>query len=144
MGYHQFPAELAYPGDDVVDVIGVDAYNDGNFPRIADPIARWIKFRDQDHGLAWHARYAAAHKKPMSYPEWASGGGADDDPYFIQQMYAWMTTHNVAYASYWNSNSDFRGALSNNQYPQAADMYLQTFARYQPLPPPNPPRITRP
>jgi hypothetical protein len=143
LGPGQFPAEQAYPGDDVVDVIGVDAY-DANWLKIADPVARWPKFRDQDHGLIWHAQFAAAHQKPMSYPEWASGKEAGDNPYFIQQMYLWITTNNVAYTSYWNSNSSFKGQLSNGQYPLAAAMYLQTFGSYKQTALPKPPRLTLP
>lgn len=129
LGPNQFPAEQAYPGDDVVDVIGLDGY-DNNWLKIDDPVARWPKYRDQDHGLAWHAKFAAEHGKPMSYPEWATGKDAGDNPHFIERMYHWITTHDVAYASYWDSNAAFKGQLSNNQYPNASAMYLKTFAKH--------------
>jgi hypothetical protein len=130
LGSNDFPAENAYPGDDVVDVIGMDAY-DGNILNISDPVKRWPVFRDQDHGLTWHAQFAGKHKKPMSYPEWATGEGAGDNPYFIYSMYSWMTSNNVAYASYWDSDLTFQGQLSQGQYPQAAAEYKRDFGTYE-------------
>ena len=121
----KFPADQAYPGDDVVDVIGLDLYNDyrwGDYKK--DPIKRWEWLKTFNHGLLWQQQFAAAHGKPMSLPEW---GVNQDDPYFIEQMHGWITTHNFAYAAYWNSNSAFAGALSNNQYPNAAAAYKRLF-----------------
>ena len=118
-------AEQAYPGDDVVDVIGLDLYNDyrwGDYK--TDPVKRWEWLKTFSHGLVWQQAFSTAHGKPMSLPEW---GVNRDDPYFIEQMYNWITTHDYAYVAYWNSNSAFAGALSNNQYPNAAAKYKQLF-----------------
>jgi hypothetical protein len=122
---NNFPSEDAYPGDDVVDVIGLDLYNDyrwGAFKE--DPVKRWEWLRTYGHGLQWQLEFATAHKKKMSLPEW---GVNRDDPYFIEQVYKWVTAHNFAYVSYWNSNSAFTGTLSNGQYPNAAATYKRLF-----------------
>jgi len=119
------PAENAYPGDDVVDVIGLDAYEDWSYSPNADPVQRWNYFRDQDHGLAWHQQFAALHGKPMSFPEW---GVNHDDSYFMQQMYSWITTNRVIYASYWSSNAGFAGDLASLQYPGASATYKGLFS----------------
>jgi len=65
----------------------------------------------------------------MSFPEW---GVNWDNPYFIEQMHDWITTHNFAYASYWDSNSAFKGQLSNDQYPQASAKYKELFSAIAP------------
>jgi hypothetical protein len=128
----QFDPSLAYPGDDVVDVIGQDAYADKRWQKFAtDPKAHWNWFRDFQYGLTWQADFAAKHNKPMSFPEW---GVNWDNPYFIEQMYDWIKSHNFAYASYWNSNSAFKGQLSNNQFPQASAEYKKLFATFPPKP----------
>jgi hypothetical protein len=119
------PAESAYPGDDVVDVVGMDLYNDYRWgDHKDDPVQRWSWIRDFNHGLPWQAQFAAAHSKPMSLPEW---GVNRDDPYFIEHMKEWISQHDYAYAAYWNSNSAFAGTLSNNQYPNAAAVYRRLF-----------------
>ena len=64
-------AEAAYPGDDAVDVIGMDFYNDyrwGNYKD--DPAKRWEWYRTFSHGLEWQAQFASIHHKRMSMPEW--------------------------------------------------------------------------
>jgi beta-mannanase len=118
-------ADLAYPGDDVVDVIGMDLYNDyrwGDFKD--DPAKRWNWLRTYDHGLEWQVQFAAAHHKPMSLPEW---GVNRDDPNFIEHMHDWITQHDYAYAAYWDSNSAFAGMLSRDQYPNAGATYKRLF-----------------
>lgn len=122
----KMPADSAYPGDDVVDVISMDAYNDyrwGDYK--TDPVKRWEWMKNFSYGLVWQRDFAAAHKKPMGLPEW---GVNQDDPYFIQKMYEWIRGNDFAYVSYWNSNSSFKGMLSNSQYPNAAAMYKQLFS----------------
>ena len=78
-----------YPGDDVVDIIGMDSYDTGPGQTFAD-------YLNQPYGLRAHARFAEAHGKPMSYPEWGLFDHGDNSAY-VRAMHAWMTTHNVAY-----------------------------------------------
>ncbi|MFO1062183.1 MAG: glycosyl hydrolase [Dongiaceae bacterium] len=135
LGYLGFPAEKAYPGDDYVDVIGMDTYNEywGTDYKTVTPETRWANLMNQDHGLAWHKRFAVAHNKPMSFPEWGTGirpdgHGGGDDPYFIQQMYSWIVGANVLYHNYWDyPASDYNGQLSNNSKPNAGAMFQQLF-----------------
>jgi hypothetical protein len=121
------PAE-AYPGDDYVDVIGMDIYDEIIWCHIEDPVARWDYNLQEPYGLNWHRDFAQTHKKPMSYPEWGIGGnGSGDNPYFIEKMHAWCRTNKVVYQTYWNSNSAYPGKLSDNQYPNAAMKYRELF-----------------
>ena len=125
LGIQGIAAEDAYPGDDVVDVIGMDVYDDWNVnPTPTDPLQRWYNLQNEDHGLIWQKQFAAAHNKPMSYPEWAVN---HDEPYFIAQMYNWIMSNNVAYASYWDSNSSFQGRIDDDQYPGVSATYKFLF-----------------
>lgn len=96
--------ENVYPGDGVVDIIGLDLYDGGYSP--AGEIIRtttqqravWNGFRDQWDGLTGWRQLAFSHGKPLAYPEWGlqlwntgalySGGG--DNALFIREMAAWM------------------------------------------------------
>jgi len=61
----QFDPAKAYPGDDVVDVIGMDAYADKRWQKYTDdPVAHWKWFRDFSYGLNWQADFAKKHGKP--------------------------------------------------------------------------------
>jgi hypothetical protein len=58
-------------------------------------------------------------------PEWGIGGNnTGDDSYFVTQMTAWLKTYNYTYACYWDTNSAYRGMLSNKQYPTAGTAYI--------------------
>lgn len=58
----------------------------------------------------------------------ANGGEGIDDPYFIQQMSAWIASHNVAFAIYFNRNpNDGDHAIDTGEFPTAAAAYVQAF-----------------
>jgi Glycosyl hydrolase family 26 len=122
-------AEEAYPGDAYVDIIGLDVYDEAKWCKIKDPAERWNKFTlNGGHMLLWHQAFAQAHHKPMSYPEWGVGGNdSGDNPYFIEHMHQWFLDNHVIYASYWDSNADYPGKLSDGQYPQAGAKYRELF-----------------
>src|SRR5205085_1396640 len=63
--YRNIPMKAFYPGDDVVDIIGIDAY-DGGLANVAPGRARWNRLFSQPLGLGAVRRFARAHKKPMS------------------------------------------------------------------------------
>jgi hypothetical protein len=118
--------ERVYPGDDAVDIIGIDYYDDN----WGSPEQRWDwNFNGDARGLEWHAQFAAAHGKPMSFPEFGVGKGGDT-PYFITKLYAWATSHDVVYMNYWDSNSDYPGAIHDNTYPQVGAEFRNTFALF--------------
>jgi hypothetical protein len=105
-------AARAYPGNAYVTSIGMDVY-DWNQPPTQSPSQRWQEIVGERYGLAWQARFAAAHHKPVSFPEWAvvydpldpeAGGG--DDPTFIQNMYDWFASHRTAFEDYFDTDAD--------------------------------------
>lgn len=78
-----------YPGDRYVDIIGMDTYDQ-------DPGTTFQDYIDQPYGLKFQVEFAAAHGKPVSYPEWGLFRRGDD-PAFIQGMHDWIATHDVVY-----------------------------------------------
>ena len=116
----------AYPGDDVVDVIGMDFYYDTKYLG-TDPTKAWNYTVSEKWGLQWHQDFAAQHHKPTAYSEW--GVNSDSAGPYLQLADKWFTSHHVLYQNYWDSNSNFRADISNNQYPHAAATYKATFGK---------------
>jgi len=141
----QLSAESAYPGDRYVDYIGLDVFDQSWDKDTKGPSRRWRHLVRQKDGLNWHSRFANTHHKAMTFPEWGLvrrrddlGGG--DNPYFIEQMHAWMQTHPVAYHLYFESHDpsgDYR--VFGGRFPNAARTFVSLFGaqpRQAPAPPP--------
>ncbi|MFC1419729.1 glycoside hydrolase family 26 protein [Streptacidiphilus cavernicola] len=93
-GADAHPWPDCYPGDDVTDVIGMDSYDlAGSDPHRSAPFTEYVH---EPYGLLAQVRFAAAHHKPVSYPEWGMYGGGDD-PAYVRQMLAWISTHDTLY-----------------------------------------------
>lgn len=114
----------AYPGDEYVDVIGMDFYYNIQW-NPADSRLAWDEMVNAPFGLKWLEEFAAAHNKPTAYPEW--GVNSDGAGPYIESAAKWFSNHNVLYQRLWNSDSQFRGKLSDGQFPNAADAYLTAF-----------------
>jgi hypothetical protein len=83
-----------YPGDDIVDAIGLDLYE-----------RNWTNFANAKTtgGLDYVAKFMADHPgKRCAFPEW---GAYNNDGNFITQMTAWLRAHKdkVLWETYWNS-----------------------------------------
>ena len=113
----------AYPGDAYVDCIGMDTYMDYRYGTQTSA-ARWGYLVSNTRGLQWQVSFAEQHGKKLSMPEW---GVNADDPLFIENMHTWLVTNNYHHASYWDSNSNFKGQLSLGQYPNAAAAFKSLF-----------------
>lgn len=124
-GFTTMRPELAWPGEDFVDLIGLSVYNDclarceGQTPE-----QRWEKHLTGIAGLLWHKEFSTSKKKPMTYPEWGTGkrpngDGGGDDPYFIHNMLNWTNSHAI-YHNYFDYNAkDYAARLSTEQFPLA-------------------------
>ncbi len=88
-GLDSIPWSSCYPGDDVVDILGMDTYDQVPGTTFADYV-------NQPYGLAAYADFAEQHHKPQSFPEWGLATHGDDEAYIIG-MYDWISSHNVAY-----------------------------------------------
>jgi Glycosyl hydrolase family 26 len=117
------PAD-AYPGDDVVDIIGMDAYYDLAYDSPNGSTAFANKMT-QNWGLQWHKDFAASRGKRMAYSEW---GINSDSPDYVQLMHDWCLTTDVVQQTYWNSDAAFRGSLYH--YPNAEARYKTLFSRW--------------
>ena len=140
-GYQQVAPSKVYPGDDVVDYVAEDVYDD-SWPVIASPSARWNSLLTSSYGLNWLATFAAQHGKQIAIPEWGvtyrtDGHGGGDDPYYVNSMVGWFQTHNVAFQAYFDfNNPTIQSALLNvqgsryqtNQFPLSAAAYLRAFS----------------
>lgn len=133
-GWSAFRAESVYPGDEFVDIIGLDFYNVlGKEHGEVSPQQRWEMRKNAPHGLAWHQKFAAQRGKPMSFPEWGTGvsrnaRGGDDDAYFVEQMAAWIDANRVAYHNYWDFKAPILDSkLSDGRRPAAGAALIKAF-----------------
>jgi hypothetical protein len=146
----------AYPGDDYVDIVGMDLYDKGlavpwdpSTKSWADPSAAFGEYLPS---LAFQRDFAIEHGKQVSYPEWGltSGGteaptsAGNDDPTFVQGMYDWMNSlpstgpGSLAYHSYFNEDVPNDGFHALFHFPDAQRRFQALFgespAVAQPLP----------
>jgi hypothetical protein len=127
-GPQQFAADLAYPGDDVVDFIGLDVYD---FKHDGSPRERWdTNYLKAPFGLQWQRDFSARHGKRMSYPEWGVGNFGDN-PFFIQQMHDWFLNNeeNIAYAAYFDVDGLWPTQIDSGRFPKSQQLFRQLFKR---------------
>jgi hypothetical protein len=118
LGLGTLPAELAYPGDGYVDIVGVDAYDTSwtwypvpaGVTTAAAQANAWNWLYKGNHGLAFWSAFAATHAKPLSITEWAAtwrsdGHGGGDNPYFTDRMLDFIAdpANHVLRSDYFNS-----------------------------------------
>ena len=134
VGEGQVSPAKCYPGNAYVDYIAEDVYDQfwgpNNTPITSDT-TRWSDIESQSFGLNWLVSFAASEGKPIGLGEWgivtrSDGFGGGDDPYFIQQMAAFIKTNNVAFADYWDGGSTgFDSTLADHPLSEAA--FLAAF-----------------
>ena len=108
---HGTPSEICggssincYPGDDVVDIIGIDNYD---MAPSAHSREEFQQIAERPDGLSWLLNFAKQHRKPFSVGEWGVAPGAEhnstgENPEFIRWMNEWFTAHaaDIAYEAY--------------------------------------------
>src|SRR4051794_35913861 len=109
-----------YPGDDVVDIVGIDAYDSGVNPGLD----RWSTIWSRTGGVRDVLTFATAHGKPLSIPEWGVGtpdqslaGG--DDPAYVDGIAGVVRDNRVAYQAYFD-NYQWATQLANGPLSLAA------------------------
>lgn len=126
-GPQDLSADLAYPGDDVVDIVGLDVYD---FTQPGSPEERWQTFYlKAPFALEWHRDFAARHRKRMSYPEWGVGQ-AGDNPLFIAKMHQWLVQNRdaIEYAAYFDVDGLWPTQIDNGKFPESQALFRNLFA----------------
>ncbi|GAA2901890.1 MULTISPECIES: glycoside hydrolase family 26 protein [Streptomyces] len=136
-GRDAVPWTKCYPGDDTVDIIGMDSYDQP----AGMPFEQQVK---EPYGLQDHVDFAKAHGKPISYPEWGLFRNGDN-PDYMRDMLAWMEEHKPLY----NTLTDYcpHGVWQCGANPRSSQLYRSVlFGRTDqatpplaPTPKPTPP-----
>lgn len=127
------PLQEWYPGDSVVDIIGIDAYDNGVYGRGLGPAQRWQDLSTEADGIDAVAAFAAAHAKPLSIPEWGlapagTDGGGGDDAAYVQGLASVIAHNDVTYNSYFDTGPE-PGLLPLRDAPAALAAYKDQIAR---------------
>ena len=129
-GYRRIPLADWYPGNDVVDIIGVDAY-DGGVPASVPFADRWSYLYNEPDGLGAVEAFAVANGKPLSIPEWGVGpalqpgtGQGGDDPAYVNGIASVVANDDVAYQSYFDADEELMQFFNS---PESIQAYRQDF-----------------
>jgi len=114
----------AYPGDDYVDIIGMDFYWKHEYLP-SDPVKAFEAIRDNRYGLRFIEDFAAKRGKPTAYSEWGIQG--DNAAPFLRMLRDWISQHNVLYTNYWNHDADYAGLLSSSRWPASEAAFREAF-----------------
>ncbi len=102
-------ATNCYPGDQYVDYIGIDNYDEWP-PSTTTP---FDTIASAPGGLSWLYAFAQQHHKRFSVGEWgvvssasAGSNGGGDNPAFVQNMWNWFQAHTTTglYESYFSTS----------------------------------------
>ncbi|MFH8608809.1 glycoside hydrolase family 26 protein [Streptomyces sp. NPDC018029] len=117
-GRDAVPWTECYPGDGVVDIIGMDSYDQPRGMSFDEQIA-------EPYGLQQHVDFAAEHKKPISYPEWGLFRNGDNEEY-MRRMLKWMDEKKPLY----NTVTDYcpHGVWQCKDNPAAARVYRELLS----------------
>lgn len=120
---YQTTASRAYPGDDVVDIIGLSFYD--NWPAATSDAVWNSSFQPE---LNFWANFARSRGKKLGFGEWGLGyrrGGGFDNPLYIQKMFEFFRANAslIAYESYFNCESAEFLVFPEHLNPRAARVY---------------------
>jgi hypothetical protein len=112
-GTDAIPWTKCYPGDDLVDVIGMDSYDQPPGQTFQEEV-------DEPYGLKAHVEFAAAHGKQISYPEWGLFRNGDN-PGYMRSMLKWIDTYKPLY----NTLTDYcpHGVWQCGSNPESSKVY---------------------
>lgn len=109
--YFSYDPALAWPGDEYVDYIGLDVYDESwvkdTYPLPDDASSDQLEMRykrvwdekimnPKQFGFPYWKKFASDHgNKPLSFPEWGVSAredkhGGKDNAYFVDQMYRFI------------------------------------------------------
>ncbi|MET9803361.1 glycosyl hydrolase [Streptomyces sp. NPDC006368] len=126
-GEDAIPWTECYPGDDVVDIVGMDSYDQPPGENFDDQV-------NQPYGLRDHVEFAAAHGKPISYPEWGLFRNGDN-PEYMRRMLEWIDRHQPVY----HTISDYcpHGVWQCDDNPKSSEVFRTMLSLPRPQPKPE-------
>ncbi|MFF4329721.1 glycoside hydrolase family 26 protein [Streptomyces sp. NPDC048387] len=127
-GTDAIPWTRCYPGDGVVDIIGMDSYDQGPGRTFDDHVS-------QPYGLQQHVDFAKAHGKRISYPEWGLFRNGDN-PEYVRRMLQWIDEHHPLY----HTITDYcpHGVWQCKQNPRSAKAFRDALSDHGPVVVPTP------
>jgi outer membrane protein OmpA-like peptidoglycan-associated protein len=127
-----YPYANFYPGNSYVDIMGLDLYDvDSNTPNTS---VTFSQLANEPYGLNVFEAFAAAHGKPMSFPEWGlSSVPSGDDPGYIDGIGSSIANGDFAFETYFDGGSAGSEALAlGSTTPLSLDAYQQWFGAAPP------------
>lgn len=137
---HSGGAWSVYPGDQYLDIIGVDSYD--QWPASTTDAA-FATQRAEATGLCSVIAFARQHGKQFSVPEWGLVGKSDtgagragqaggDNPVYVRNMYRTLAANRdvLAYEAYFNNseaNNVHSSLLNPNENPNGAAAYASLW-----------------
>lgn len=126
-------ATLFYPGDEYVNLIGIDAYD--WWPGYTNE-TNIASHRDSEYGWNWWLNFARQHNKKFCVPEWgiatANPNSGGDNPVYINFVYAWLKANKewIQMECYFQESDNYlRSDLFTGYNPKATAEYK----RWMPL-----------
>jgi hypothetical protein len=119
-GRDGIPWTECYPGDDTVDIIGMDSYDQPSGLSFDEQVK-------EPYGLQDQVDFAKAHGKSISYPEWGLFQNGDNAAY-MKDMLAWIDEHKPLY----NTLTDYcpHGVWQCEDNPLAAQAYRAALSHF--------------
>jgi Glycosyl hydrolase family 26 len=119
-GVRPIPLKYFYPGSDVVDIVGIDAY-DAGIKGVGAGGKRWRVIYNRPLGIRDVLRFARAHHKPLSFPEWGLAAPAEstltagDDPAYVNGIARVVRHRRVAYQAYFYAHQYAPGLAKSSK-----------------------------
>jgi hypothetical protein len=131
------PLTMVYPGDDVVDLVGCDAYNWWSIKGSDEASFQQAMHPENGVGIGDVVDFARQHGKGASFGEWgtaveSNGNGGGDDAFYMKRMFQFFQDNKdvVAFECYFDEGAEYiANSLFNGQNPQAAAVYLQLWGK---------------
>ncbi|WP_231630707.1 glycoside hydrolase family 26 protein, partial [Streptomyces clavuligerus] len=127
-GRDAVPWTLCYPGDDVVDIVGMDSYDQA-------PGRTFEEQASAPYGLHDQVAFARAHNKQISYPEWGLFRNGDN-PDYMRGMLEWIERHRPLYQTI----TDYcpHGVWQCDDNPKSSKVFHEMLAKPVTVPPVSP------
>ena len=130
-------ATLAWPGDDVVDIVGLDAY-DWNPPYDEKG---WETHKTKHQGWDFWGNFTREHGKKFALPEWGVIPGGEnsggDNPAYINYVMQWMVDNYdiMTFETYFEEPDDYCQCAIASMNPNARGAYLEWMDKLTQVPP---------